>query len=121
MIEKLNIFTALKEGYRFHLESDGVAEVVTPDGATYGVDMHLGDRGTCTCADFQHRRGSYGGACKHMWWVAQLTLCPQCGYLMIEVDAFYGCTNDACQAFRSSEWVNEQRVHLRAGHGKEVA
>ena len=121
LTQKLDIMTAIDAGYRIALHADGVADVIRPDGQSYGVDLTIGERGVCTCPDFQVRGGSYNGHCKHQWWVSQLTTCTYCHSPMVLVGEIYECINGNCNAAKSLGLIKEQRAERRAERVRRVA
>lgn len=118
---KLDFQTALDEGYKIVLQADGVGDVTKPTGESYGVDLCCGERGVCTCPDFTCRGGPYHGACKHMWWISQLTSCDYCGSVMVLIDGIFECVNPSCNAAKSFGLVKEQRAQRRAEQARSAA
>ena len=85
---KLSLAFSMRAGYRIKLDGDVEAEVTSPEGEVYHVDGQ-----SCTCPDFLNRGGSYTKpdgttACKHIFWSAQVTPCPNCnGIMTLNVEA----------------------------------
>lgn len=122
MIAKdLDVVAAVDQGYRIALHSDGVADVTKQDGTSYGVDLLIGEHGVCTCPDYQIRGGSYNGACKHMWWVSELTTCTYCKEVMLLSDGIFECVNPECNAAKSLGLVKVQRADRRAAQSAQRA
>jgi len=113
-MQKTDLQAAIDEGYTIRLDSDGIGEVEKDANTIYRVD--LDKHPACHCADALFRNGgSYGGYCRHAWWIGQLSVC-ECGSEMVleetEGFKFYSCVS--CGNAKDAKLVKKVRAARRA-------
>jgi len=113
-------FLPFQEEYLFEIERDGVAVVTNPKGIKYHVNIWDRPRGVCTCYNYVKAGGNYRGRCKHLIWLLQSYICPDCGNRMLleSTGRYYECPNQGC---RFSVGYDSRLVyHIRSINRKEL-
>ena len=119
-----SIEDAALAGYKIRLDSDGCAQVLKADGTAYHVHNF-----SCDCPDSWCRNGgSYQKpdgttACKHIFWSAQVTPCPNCnGIMTLNMEAgwkVFAC--HSCPTMVAFQTVRLDRLTAREQEQDKVA